>query len=233
MISKNPGPTGLTALDHHLYRCFTSSDIHTPALTHIAALDPDTNSGTTQHFSSISEKLGRVPGGSGLIIGEWSGALNPGSLTSSTTGGREETRRYIETQIQLYDKTCAGWFFWTFKKQHPGDFGWSLRDAVGARTFPDYVGLRSKRANEVDVDPEVIARAKGELKIAASGAIPYFSSASVGNLIHDDKKIIRNGGLNIPVITSIGALTRATTKAGIVLSYSSNSISTDVTPSPN
>lgn len=104
-----------------------------------------------------------------MIIGEWSGALNPGSLTSSNTGGWEETKRYIEAQLSLYDKTCAGSFFWTFKKQHPGDRGWSLRDAVGAGTFPDRIGLRLPRSSEVDVDFEEVAKAKASAREIASG----------------------------------------------------------------
>ncbi|KAF5361892.1 hypothetical protein D9756_002033 [Leucocoprinus leucothites] len=163
--------TGLTVLDHHLYRCFTSSDISTSAQVHARALDPDSEGqGTPQHFSSVSEKLGQVPGGgSGLVIGEWSGALNPGSLQSSTSGGWEETKQYIDAQLRLYDKTCAGYFFWTFKKQHPGDKGWSLRDAVGAGTFPDRIGLRlTTSSGEISIEPDEVAKAKSATKGAAS-----------------------------------------------------------------
>lgn len=125
---------------------------------------------TSHHFSSVSEKLGRVPGGgSGFVVGEWSGALNPGSLHGSTTGGWEETKNYIEAQLRLYDKTCAGWFFWTFKKQHPGDKGWSLRDAVGAGTFPDRVGLKLTAPDGIDIEPDEVAKAKFAAKSGASG----------------------------------------------------------------
>lgn len=173
LIAKHPSSSGLTVLDHHLYRCFTSSDIQIPASAHAATLDPDANGSTSHHFSSISEKLGRVSTGSGLIIGEWSGALNPGSLTSSTTKGYNETKTYIESQLRLYNKTCSGWFFWTFKKQHSGDFGWSLRDAIGAGTFPDHVGMRLKSGNEVEINPEEVANAKTTTKATALGKVSY------------------------------------------------------------
>jgi aryl-phospho-beta-D-glucosidase BglC (GH1 family) len=163
----NPGQ-GLTIFDHHLYRCFTSSDITTSASAHSKALDPEASGDTARHFSSVSEKLGRV--GSGLVIGEWSGALNPGSLHGSTSGGWKETKQYIAAQLRLYDQTCAGWFFWTFKKQQPGDSGWSLRDAIGAGTFPDRVGVKlATPEGGVDINAEEIFKAKSQAKLVAAG----------------------------------------------------------------
>jgi glucan 1,3-beta-glucosidase len=133
----NKEDEGLVVLDHHLYRCFTASDIHTPAESHAQALS-DAGAPTPQTFARVAEKIGRARCGGGLVIGEWSGALNPGSMT----GNPGERRRYIEAQLGLYEKTCAGWFFWTFRKQGEGDAGWSFRDAVRAGVFPEFVGLR-------------------------------------------------------------------------------------------
>jgi len=42
---------------------------------------------------------------------------------------------YIYAQLQLYERHCAGWFFWTYKKEQSGDRGWSLRDAVASGVF--------------------------------------------------------------------------------------------------
>ncbi|KAF9450693.1 glycoside hydrolase family 5 protein [Macrolepiota fuliginosa MF-IS2] len=184
LTSKHFSASGLVVLDHHLYRCFTSSDICTSASAHCAALDPDANSHTAQQFSTLSEKLGGFPGGSGLVVGEWSGALNPGSLTSSTTGGWEETKKYIEAQLRLYDRTCAGSFFWTFKEQHPGDKGWSLCDAVGAGTFPNRIGLRLTGANEVDIDPEEVLEAKTARKAVAAENHRNWWSQYPGQYMH-------------------------------------------------
>lgn len=133
----NTEAQSLVVLDHHLYRCFTASDTHTPADSHARALS-DAGAPTPQTFARVSEKIGRAARGGGLVVGEWSGALNPGSLT----GSPGEQRRYVEAQLGLYDTTCAGWFFWTFRKQWEGDMGWSFRDAVRGGTFPEHVGLR-------------------------------------------------------------------------------------------
>ena len=103
--------SGLVALDHHLYRCFTDSDIHTSANEHARALRdrmPDV-------FSRVAEKLGRVHGG--LVVGEWSAALNPGSLM----GEEDEVKNYVSAQLELYERYCAGWYFWTYKKEQRPD----------------------------------------------------------------------------------------------------------------
>ncbi|PFH48234.1 glycoside hydrolase family 5 protein [Amanita thiersii Skay4041] len=130
--------TGLVVMDHHLYRCFTSSDISTSAAEHSRNLE-DPNAHTPQTFQRVSEKLGRANGG--LIVGEWSAALNPGSLR----GENDEAKKYVIAQLDLYERTCAGWFFWTLKKQSRGDTGWSLIDAVSGGVFPARVGLSVKR----------------------------------------------------------------------------------------
>ncbi|KAF8638691.1 hypothetical protein AX17_002013 [Amanita inopinata Kibby_2008] len=143
MHQQKTGKGGLVALDHHLYRCFTSQDISTSASEHARRLtNPSDHTFLT--FSRVAEKLGRAYGG--LIVGEWSGALNPGSLR----GEPEEAKRYVMAQLDLYEKTCAGWFFWTYKKQHRGDSGWCLIDAVQAGVFPSSVGLKVKKSLEGD-----------------------------------------------------------------------------------
>jgi len=151
----------LVVLDHHLYQCFTVSDIHTPADMHAQSLS-NPSAPTPQTLARVSEKLGRAKCGAGLVIGEWSGALNPGSMT----GKAGEGKRYVEAQLGLYEKTCAGWFFWTFKKQEEGDVGWSFRDAVqggvvgfmGLKAKDKYLGIkardqeRRRRAREVEAN---------------------------------------------------------------------------------
>jgi len=106
----------LLVLDHHLYRCFTSSDTTTSAEEHTRALT-DPSAPTPQTLASVAEKIGRA--GGGIVIGEWSGALNPGSLR----GKPNEQKHFINAQLQLFEKYCGGWFFWTYKKQNRGDTG--------------------------------------------------------------------------------------------------------------
>lgn len=139
--------SSLTVLDHHLYRCFTSADIHTTAADHTHSLRDDSAS-TPRMLATVSEKLGRV--GGGIVIGEWSGALNPGSLQRPGEDV-EEKREYVNAQLALFDKYCAGWFFWTYKKERRGDTGWSWQDAVERGIFPTFVGIKYRRIEADDV----------------------------------------------------------------------------------
>ena len=138
-------------LDHHLYRCFTQQDISTPVPEHARVLR-DPNGWAPQMFARASQKLEGA--GGGMIVGEWSCGLNPGSLQGidDEHGARRE---FVDAQLQLYDRHCAGWFFWTYKKQHR-DEGWSLRDAVSSSVFPSSVGLRAIKP--ICDDPERTAK---------------------------------------------------------------------------
>jgi hypothetical protein len=180
---------GLTVLDHHLYRCFTSEDIHTPASSLSQAIDPVANGSTCQQFSSVSQKLSNS-GGSGLVVGEWSGALNPGSLSGSTTNGFSETKSYVEAQLRLYEsQVCAGWFFWTYKKRYPGDSGWGLRDAVKKGTFPNYVGIKSPSGGRVDGNEGAVLDAKAKAKAMALGQSIFLQHRILGlNVVLDNHK---------------------------------------------
>lgn len=137
-------------LDHHLYRCFTLGDAATSAAQHTRnLLDP--HDGTPQMFARVSQKLESI--GHGLVVGEWSGALNPGSLRDA---GNEDRAReeYVKAQLALYERYCAGYFFWTYKKEHGRDPGWSFRDAMDAGVFPQLVGLKPKTQTPIHHDQD-------------------------------------------------------------------------------
>ncbi|TFK70766.1 glycoside hydrolase, partial [Pluteus cervinus] len=131
---------GHTVLDHHVYRCFTQSDINTSAQDHIESFR-DSNTWFPQTLSRAAETVGRA--GGGLTIGEWSGALNPNSLRVGGSPDAKDTyRNYINAQLELYETHCTGWFFWTYKKGGGTDLGWSFRDAVENGVFPEIKGMR-------------------------------------------------------------------------------------------
>ncbi|KAH8070764.1 glycoside hydrolase [Cristinia sonorae] len=143
-IEANSQNLPFLVLDHHLYRCFTQQDASTPVAQHIHNLR-DPNASTPQTFARISQKLQSA--GSALIVGEWSGALNPGSL-HGVSNEIEMRRDYIAAQLALYEQYCAGYYFWTYKKEHLGDKGWSFRDAVDAGVFPAQVGIWADRIRD-------------------------------------------------------------------------------------
>jgi len=110
----------LLVLDHHLYRCFNSSDITTSAEEHTRALT-DLSAPTPQMLVSVAEKIGRA--GGRIVIGEWSGALNPGSLS----GKPNEQKDFINAQLQVFEKYCGGWFFCRIEEIQGGVFGMQVR----------------------------------------------------------------------------------------------------------
>ncbi|KAF8956203.1 glycoside hydrolase superfamily, partial [Flammula alnicola] len=65
-ISHLPTSSALTVLDHHLYRCFTSSDISAAAEDHARSL-ADPSATTPRMLASAVEKSGRA--GGGIVIG--------------------------------------------------------------------------------------------------------------------------------------------------------------------
>ena len=119
-------------LDHHLYRCFTSDDISTPAAEHARRLR-DVHEPTPSMFSRVAKDLEGA--GGAIVVGEWSAALNPGSFHGASDEEAEKNA-YVQAQLQLYEEHCAGWFFWTYKKEGGRDTGWSFRDTVETGVFP-------------------------------------------------------------------------------------------------
>jgi glucan 1,3-beta-glucosidase len=144
----------IVALDHHLYRCFTNEDIHTHISEHARRLK-DSNDGTPSMFARVSNKLGNA-----LIVGEWSAALNPGSM-NGVHSEDEAKREYVHAQLQLYEQYTAGWFFWTYKKSSGRDTGWGWRDAVQAGVFPAWVGFRAP-SSPAQNNPEGREQAKNK-----------------------------------------------------------------------
>ncbi|KAJ7493284.1 glycoside hydrolase [Mycena galericulata] len=54
-----------------------------------------------------------------LVVGEWSGALNPRSLTGAPDDA--DAKAFVAAQLQLYEAAhCAGHFFWTYKEGRRG-----------------------------------------------------------------------------------------------------------------
>ncbi|EMD32256.1 glycoside hydrolase family 5 protein [Gelatoporia subvermispora B] len=144
--------TQFAVLDHHLYRCFTSGDTSTSASEHARRL-ADPNEWAPKMFARVSQKLESA--GCALVVGEWSGALNPGSLHGEQNEA-DARQAYVSAQLQMFERYCSGWFFWTYKKESAGDKGWSFRDAVAAGVFPGNMAL-TVQAAVVD-DPGHMAR---------------------------------------------------------------------------
>ncbi|VDB84757.1 unnamed protein product [Peniophora sp. CBMAI 1063] len=170
LVSAGPQGSGFLALDHHLYRCFTHADHSMSAAQHAAVLRG--REGTPASFRQANEHL--VHTGGGLVVGEWSAALNPASLHKSQDHTASK-RTFVDAQLALYERECAGYFWWTYKKQWPGDDSWSLRDAVEKGTFPEHVGLRRPGKMLLPHDAERARRMEEAKRQALSQHSAYWS----------------------------------------------------------
>lgn len=130
-------------VDHHLYRCFTSADLKLSGDEHAEAL--------RKHMGpELAARAGECRGN--LVVAEFSAALNPASLRSAEPGEQDRQRRvFARAETELFDRFCAGWFFWTYKKDG-WDAGWSLRDTVVAEIMPKQLGIRRKPGVEIKDD---------------------------------------------------------------------------------
>lgn len=79
-----------------------------------------------------------------ITAGEFSAALNPASLCSDEAGEQDRQRRvFVRAPFELFEKHCAAWFFWTYKKEEC-DAGWCLRNAPTAAIMLSWFGVRRK-----------------------------------------------------------------------------------------
>ena len=121
-------------MDHHLYRCFTPED-------HAQTGDQHAHALRTSTLAQMRDFSTKARGN--MIVGEWSAALNPRSMGSGDAAEQDRQRRvFAQAQLALYEDCCAGFFFWTYKKEHGWDAGWCLKDATRAEIMPGWVGKR-------------------------------------------------------------------------------------------
>lgn len=131
-------------LDHHYYRAFTKEDHNTAAEMHAQAIDPDANgvcAGKLWHQSGLC--------GGSIIIGEWSGALNPNSFGKSQIQSKLQARTlFSHAEWKAFERITGGYFYWTLKKEGGPDPGWCLYTAMEKGSMPPSLDpLHSHRPN--------------------------------------------------------------------------------------
>ncbi|WFD23848.1 hypothetical protein MEQU1_002542 [Malassezia equina] len=138
-VAKHAEAANPLVMDHHLYRCFTKKDHSTSAEDHARALDVN-NGDTAKFLKGISDQAG-----GNLIIGEWSGALNPGSLHNCSNKG-EAKKAWGMSQWIAFEQFTSGYFYWTLKKEGGPDPGWCFYTAVEKGIMPQSINpLQSGR----------------------------------------------------------------------------------------
>lgn len=107
-VAKQANAGNFLVVDHHLYRCFTKEDHSKSAGDHAGRVSP--NGPDHKMLAGASSSLG-----GSLVIGEWSSALNPGSLQGQSQDDAQ--RAWGHAQITAYNDLVGGSFYWTLKKE--------------------------------------------------------------------------------------------------------------------
>jgi hypothetical protein len=88
--------------DHHSYFVYTASDEAEPASQHTA----DIETAVAESLSNASAQQHR-----NLVVGEWSCALTPKSLSQEADPVKSR-KEFCTGQMEVYANTSAGWSFW-------------------------------------------------------------------------------------------------------------------------
>ena len=111
-------------LDTHMYQCYTDEDRKRDGAASIAFA-------AGGRRSQIDEMKKGQPQ---IIVGEWSTALDPKSYGGASPFERDTIKRgYGAAQVTSYEAS-NGWFYWTYKMEHPSD--WSFRENVERGWLP-------------------------------------------------------------------------------------------------
>lgn len=180
LISIYSNQAGPLLMDHHHYRCFTPQDHQTSAAQHAQALHPHSSGPWLQELGGqISPQLLK-----GVVIGEWSAALNPASLRGCHGREKEAQAAWANAQLNAFNMHCAGHFFWTLKKEGSTDVGWCLYSAIEQGVLPS--GLGRYQGRSVDLG-KLQRRRQEECEANYRGHVQYWSQNSNGATMHHDK----------------------------------------------
>ena len=101
-----------------------------------------------------------------LVVGEWSASLDPRALHQGMSDGEKDRQRreFVRAELEIFETSTAGWWFWTYKKGEGWDAGWSAMDAAQAEILPSWVGSRHfKGPPDRTVKDHELQRAHGRL----------------------------------------------------------------------
>jgi len=146
-------------LDTHQYQVFNPSQLALSIDEHVqAACNIGRNLQTVDKWTVVGEWTGARTdcaewlNGVGIGVrydGTFEGSYYIGSCDGRTTGSvggfsddqKQQTRKYIEAQLDAYEQS-AGWIFWTWKTEQ-GAPEWDMSDLIGVGLFPQPITQRT------------------------------------------------------------------------------------------
>lgn len=163
-------------MDHHIYEIFTEGQI---ALTIDQHVNNIRNVGqqmkSEPHESIVGEFSGALTDCTKYINGVGRGARYDGTFSSTTPVGSceghenfttwtqkaiDDTRRYIEVQMQTYQQNSKGWIFWCFKTENTIE--WDFRKASDLGLIPSLSTLIQESENEINDSDNSIMESHGK-----------------------------------------------------------------------
>ena len=179
------GRSDFVVQDHHSYYVYTSADTSLSAKGHIKAI----NGGIKTWMEQQSDIARR-----NVIVGEWSCALAPSSLSKSSDKTGDQTN-FCTDQEEVYREAEAGWTFWSWTMENcDNNGGWCFQKAVGTylpSTFDSW-GLASKTAqfwaNNAKSKTSLSALTATIGKLALP-ALPSTTSSAKVNQVMDEARI--------------------------------------------
>lgn len=113
--------TDFVVQDYHSYFVYTSTDTSMTAKQHTSAISGG--------FATNMEKQSNI-GRRNMIVGEWSCALAPQSLSKSKTKSADQTA-FCQAQEHTYRNAAGGWAFWSYQMENcANNGGWCFQQAI-------------------------------------------------------------------------------------------------------
>ena len=148
-------------IDHHEYQVFTNELINLSADEHVQFVcsNAGTYSANTDHWVVVGEWSAAMTDCAAALNGyglgsRWEGSYPlSGAVPSTRSCGdinyidtwnqtlKDNTRRYIEAQLDVYEQQTQGWVFWNFKTEASAE--WDLERLLTAGVFPSLQGRQS------------------------------------------------------------------------------------------
>ncbi|ORY96163.1 glycoside hydrolase superfamily [Syncephalastrum racemosum] len=146
-------------LDTHQYFC------HMPA-DHAKTAEQHTKHLTTGLRSKLMNASQRIRGN--MVVGEWAVVLNNKSIPKGQHDGKV-MRDFGLAELQVWDDTCAGQFYWTYKTADDGWY-WSFIYCQKNGTLPQHLD------GFVQADTGAISQQKeSQCKVAHDQHVGYWS----------------------------------------------------------
>ena len=151
-------------IDHHEYQVFTPELINLSADEHVQYVcsHAGTFSANVDHWVVVGEWSAAMTDCAAALNGyglgsRWEGSYPlTGAVPSTRSCGtinyidtwnqtlKDNTRRYIEAQLDVYEQQTQGWVFWNFKTEASAE--WDLERLLAAGIFPS---LKNRQASSL------------------------------------------------------------------------------------